>query len=221
MDASRRTARWTGVAYLALAAFGAVGFLIVRPLAVTDSGWASLGVALELGTVTTQAAAAVGFFALFRHDRPVAAFAIAGFGLANAVAILGSAAMLTTIVALGDDAAMTGGADAAPLLRLIADAFWTVGGVFFGLWLMPMGWFILATGRMPRVLGGILIIGGAGYLVSAVLTAALPGSAPVADMLSLPATAGELWMVGYLLSVGIRSAAPTEAATPASASATS
>ena len=129
--------------------------------------------------------------------------------------------MLTTIVALGDGAAMTSEADAAPLLRLISDAFWTVGGVFFGLWLVPMGWFILATGRMPRVLGGILIIGGAGYLVSAVLTAALPGSTPVADMLSLPATAGELWMVGYLLSVGIRSAAPTEAATPASASATS
>jgi len=38
MDASRRTARWTGVAYLALAVLGAVGFLIVRPLAVTDSG---------------------------------------------------------------------------------------------------------------------------------------------------------------------------------------
>ena len=60
---------------------------------------------------------------------------------------------------------------------------------------------------MPRILGWILVAGGAGYVVNAVLSAALPGTAAVvADLIVLPATVGELWMVGYLLIRGIRRA---------------
>ena len=77
----RRTARWTGGAYLALAVLGALGFLLVRPLTAESAGYARLGVALELGVVVAQSLAAVGFFALFRRDRPTEAYAVASFGI--------------------------------------------------------------------------------------------------------------------------------------------
>ena len=107
-----RTARFTGAAYLALAVFGLTGFLVIRrrlsvegdsaaTLAnlVEHSSLAHLGIALELLVVIAQAAAAVGFYALFRRDRPVAAYGVATFGMANAITILVSAALL--VVASG------------------------------------------------------------------------------------------------------------------------
>ena len=100
-----RTARWTGGAYLALAVLGGLGFLLVRPLATEALGYAQIGIALELGVVITQSLAAVGFFALYREDRPVAAYAVAAFGMGNALAVLGSAAMLTAALAISLDPA--------------------------------------------------------------------------------------------------------------------
>ena len=203
MNALRRTARWTGGAYLALAVLGALGFLLVRPLAAESAGYSRLGVALELGVVVAQSLAAVGFFALYRRDRPTEAYAVATFGIANAIAILGSAALLTAALAVPAESG--GDPGTVALLRTAADAFWTTGAVFFGLWLVPMGTFLLATRLMPRLLGVVLIAGGVGYVASAVISAALPEARGIADLVALPATVGELWMVGYLLTVGIRS----------------
>ncbi len=218
MSSPTRIARWTGVAYLALGVFGMLGFLIVRPILrvegdptatlsrLVELAWlAQLGIALELLIVIAQAATAVGFYALFRTDRPVAAFAVATFGMANATAVLASAAMLIT--ASGVAAAPVGDPAATVTLLLVAaDAFWSVGNVFFGLWLIPMGWYVLSTGRMPRPLGWILVVGGAGYVAGALLAAAAPGVPVIGDLLVMPATIGEFWMIGYLLIRGIRPA---------------
>ena len=87
--------------------------------------------------------------------------------------------------------------------------------MFFGLWLIPMGWFAIATGRMPKVLGWLLIVGGVGYVLSALLTP-VPELDVAVDALAYLATVGELWMIGYLLSVGIRRA-PLTASAPESA----
>jgi hypothetical protein len=56
---------------------------------------------------------------------------------------------------------------------------------------------------MPRALGWVLVIGGLGYLASTFAQVLLPGAAAVADLLTLPATVGELWMVAYLLVRGV------------------
>ncbi|MCP2635848.1 DUF4386 domain-containing protein [Microbacterium sp. HD4P20] len=228
MNDSLRVARWTGVAYLALALCGMAGFLILRPqlhdaddaagtLANLQSSpaLAHLGVGLELAVVAAQALAALGFYALFRHERPVAGFAVAIFGMANASAILASAAMLATAAQVAGDPSLAGAAavGVVALLYAVADSFWLMGGLFFGLWLIPMGSFVLSTGRMPRALGWALVAGGAGYVISTALQVVLP-STPVwlIDGLPLLATVGELWMVAYLLIRGIR---PARAATPA------
>jgi hypothetical protein len=227
-----RTARWTGAAYLSLAVSGMLGFLIIRPQLHADGNpaatlanlaaqpWlAQTGIALELLIVVAQAVAAVGFYALFRGDRPVTAYAVAAFGMANAIAILGSAATLVAAAELAVTPSPVGEqAAAVGLLYAVSGGLWTVGAVFFGLWLIPMGWFAVSTGRMPRVLGWILAGGGVAYVLSAFLTAAGSGvPTEVADAATIPATVGEFWMIGYLLVRGIRPSAASTASAPRAA----
>ena len=93
----------------------------------------------------------------------------------------------------------------------LSGAFWGVGALFFGLWLIPMGYLVLASRWMPRPLGWILIGGGVGYILSAFvvyLVPDAPGGLETA-LISL-ATVGEFWMIGYLLIKGVRG----EQATP-------
>ena len=58
---------------------------------------------LQLGIVLTQALAAVWFYRLFRSVDTFAAGLIAVFGMVNAAAILGSAAVLATALDVAHD----------------------------------------------------------------------------------------------------------------------
>ena len=49
-----------------------------------------------------------------------------------------------------------------------------LAGVFWGLWLIPLGRLIILSGFLPKFLGMSVIIGGLGYLVHVVATLALP-----------------------------------------------
>ncbi|TDB74287.1 DUF4386 family protein [Micromonospora sp. KC723] len=57
---------------------------------------------------------------------------------------------------------------------------------------------------MPRPLGQLLVVGGVGYALSALLGYLAPEVEVVVGVLTVPATVGELWMVGYLLVRGVR-----------------
>jgi hypothetical protein len=221
-----RTARTTGLLYLGLAVSGGLGFLLIRPrlfsagdpgatLAhlVENEALARAGIVLELLTVVTQALTAVWFYRLFRKADPLNAVGIAAFGLVNAIAVLTSAALLATAlqVALhpfGDTAATVG------VLYLISGNLWGVAALFFGLWLIPMGICALRSRWMPRPLGRLLVAGGAGYVLSALIAHLAPGARPVADALTYPASAGEFWMIGYLLLHGVRRHAVDTAPSP-------
>jgi hypothetical protein len=85
---------------------------------------------------------------------------------------------------------------------------WGVGSLFFGLWLIPMGYTIISSQRMPVWLGRVLILGGAGYLMSTFINY-MGVHGTWVGMLTIPATVGEFWMIGYLLIFGIRSESNT------------
>lgn len=211
-----RTARVTGLLYLGLAIAGGLGFLVVRSqLFVAGDPGATLanlveheslaraGVALELLTVLTQALVAVWFYRLFRTVDQVAAGAIAAFGLANAIAILISAALLGTAVDIAGDP-FGDAASSVQLAYLVSGALWSVGGIFFGLWLLPMAWCVLRSGWMPRPLGWIIMAGGVGYVIGSFVDYLVPGMSGLADVIAMPSAVGELWMVGFLLVRGVR-----------------
>ncbi len=223
MNDLKKTARITGMWYLGLAITGVFGFLLVRPsIYVPDDpaataqnlvereALARLGVALELGIAATQALAAVWFYKLFRSFNSLAAGSLAAFGFVNAITILGSAACIATAVGVASNAGLAPGGDVAAtsqLLHEISSNLWGVGALFFGLWLIPMGYVVITSGRMPKGLGWTLIVGGAGYILSAFLSNGLAGAPSwLVEGLTAPASIGEFWMIGYLLAVGIRPA---------------
>ncbi len=206
----RGTARTTGALYLGLAVAGMVGFLVLRPVLVDPDPATMLAnlrehevlarsrVASEMALVVLQVLAALWFFRLFRGVDAFAAAAIAVFGTLNSVALMGSAASLAT----GLEAAVGGndwGVATPQVMHGLSESFWGVGNLFFGLWLVPMGWCVLRSRTMPRPLGWLLVGGGAGYVLSGFATFLLPQASVLADVLVAPATVGELWMVGYLL----------------------
>ena len=41
--------------------------------------------------------------------------------------------------------------------------------IFWGLWLLPLGYLVFKSGYLPRILGILLIIGGFGYLIDVVI----------------------------------------------------
>ena len=215
-----RTARTTGLLYLGLAVTGVLGFQLVRgQIYIADdprgtlsnlvghASMARLGIVLELGIVLTQALAAVWFYRLFRSVDTFAAGLIAVFGMVNAVAILGSAAVLATALDVADDRslAVSGGAAATvQLLYVISGHLWGVAGLFFGLWLIPMGWLVLRSRWLPRPLGQVLMAGGVGYVLSTFVTYAFANADLVAGLLTVPSIIGEFWIVGYLILFGVR-----------------
>jgi Domain of unknown function (DUF4386) len=220
----RRTARRTGILYLALGITGMLGFLVIRPQIfvagdptatltnlLDSSALARTGLALEMALVLTQALAAVWFYKLFRSINATAAWSLATFGMVNAVAIMASAGFMATALSISGDSGLAPGGDAAATVQLMFEMSansWGMGALFFGLWLIPMGHIAATSGLMPVWLGRVLMAGGVGYVVSAFLTYGIADApAWLVEGLVIPATIGEFWMIGYLLFVGIRQTA--------------
>ena len=49
-----------------------------------------------------------------------------------------------------------------------------IAGIFWGLWLLPMGYLVFKSGFLPRWIGVLLIIGGFGYLIDSAIFFLLP-----------------------------------------------
>lgn len=213
-----RTARLTGIWYLLLAISGVLGFLIFHPqIFVSDDpqktlknlteleSTSRLRLLLEVFIIASQALAAVWFYKLFREIKAWAAFAIGSWGLINSVAIMISAISMSTAINIANFSTPSF-QEKVVLIQLLSDIIsnaWTIGGLFFGLWLIPMGYVVVASKCMPIWLGWTLIVGGIGYTLSTLLNC-LGFSHNLLNILTVPATVGEFWMIGYLLIYGIR-----------------
>lgn len=80
-----------------------------------------------------------------------------------------------------------------------------IASLFWGLWLLPFGWLVLRSGRLPRVLGLLLVLGGIGYVVQ-VFGGLVPGFSDSAliGYVRLPAAFGEIGSCLWLLVFGAR-----------------
>jgi Domain of unknown function (DUF4386) len=211
------SARITGVWYLMLAITGMVGFLILHPRIYVSGDpaktlsnltefdmLARMRLLFELLIVASQALAAVWFYKLFKDIHHEAAWALAAWGMMNAAAIMISAMAMGGAIEVASSAqALNEKVIMTQLFQQFIKHAWGVGSLFFGLWLIPMGYIVLSSQRMPLWLGRVLILGGAGYILSTFISYMGVNETWV-GMLTIPATVGEFWMIAYLLIFGIR-----------------
>lgn len=201
--------RITGLLYLGLAitglfifAFAKGNIYISGDPALTKSNMieketlARFGLAAELGLVIFQTLTAVWFYKIFSKVNSFAAGMVAVFGVVNAIAILISSTMWLGALNL---AIANEAVDKVYNLFTLHELIWVVSGLFFGLWLIPMGYLALNS-KMPRLLGWILITGGIGYILSTFIAVLFPNQKSLIEILPMIATVGEFWMIGYLLS---------------------
>ena len=212
----KAVARTAGFWYLMLAISGILGFLVFHSK-VFDADpqqtltnlteketTARIRLLLEIAIVVSQALTAVWFFRLFRNINDWAALATGIWGTVNAVVIMISAISMRAAIELAASSYEPGDKVATiDLLNRLISSSWAIGGLFFGLWLIPLGYVVSGSKRMPVWLGRTLMIGGVGYILSTVIhSAGFSGS--WVNGLTIPATIGEFWMIGYLLIFGIR-----------------
>jgi hypothetical protein len=213
-----KTARTTGVWYLMMAISGILGFMVFHSQIFVSGNpeqtltnlielesTARIRLLLEFAIVIFQAFTAVYFFKLFKDNYEWEAWTLGIWGMVNALIIMISAISIASAIGIAnsDISVMKDKVVLIQVFQTIISNAWGVGGLFFGLWLFPMGYIVIKTKRMPVWLGRVIILGGIGYLITTVIRyTGIDFS--FNRFLILPATIGEFWMIGYLLIFGIR-----------------
>jgi len=81
-----------------------------------------------------------------------------------------------------------------------------IASLFWGLWLAPLGYLIVVSRMIPRLLGYLLMLGSLGYVIDVFgqLMWSDYGRSALADYATLPAALGELGTCFWLLAVGAK-----------------
>ena len=243
MSSPKQLARIAGVLYLIVGVFGGFAIGYVTPLvyapgdALTTAGNVSANAGLVRASVLADLLQATVFvflamvlFAILKEvNRGVARAMVILVAIATAVMCLNEVFQIGALLVSGEGAYATGfgatGADTLVLLLMDLHHYgFLIAQIFFGLWLIPLGYLAYTSDLFPRALGVVLVVGGSAYLVDLTLAFVAPDiSRQVHGLLAIPPTIAEVWTVLYLLVKGVRSSDdPTAVArrtVPAAASA--
>src|SRR5205814_448845 len=100
------------------------------------------------------------------------------------------------IIVAGDAAATANNLRASETLFRVATL---VDEMLWGLWLFPLGALQLRSGFVPRVVGVLAIVAGAGYVLDFAISLVVPDAANSLSSVASLAQAGELATVVWLL----------------------
>src|SRR2546428_10673766 len=223
----KRLARIAGVLYLLVGIFGGFAEGFVEPKmyvagdaaatagnVVANTGLVRLGVVSELLGQTFFVFLALTLYVLLKHVHPgVARAMLVLVALAAGITCLNSVFLFEALrVATGAvDLSALGAAGSTAMVLLLLDAQHygiLVAQIFFGLWLVPLGYLAYKSGMFPRALGVVLIVAGASYLVDMLAAFLIPDfGAAIHPFLAAPPAIAEIWMLGYLLVFGVRTPA--------------
>ncbi len=228
VSSPKRLARIAGVFYLLVAIFGgfAEGFGDPRMYVAGDAAATAGNVLANPGLVRMIVTAhlvnaiffiltAMTLYILLQHvhksvARAMLVFVALAVGITTLNAVfqfegLQVATNSSYVAAFG-----AAGSNALVLLLLEIQHYGTLSAqVFFGLWLAPLGYLAYKSGLFPRALGVVLVMAAISYLVQLFAAFLAPdfGKQIHGFMTILPIIA-EVWMLGYLLVVGVRSVKP-------------
>lgn len=81
-----------------------------------------------------------------------------------------------------------------------------VNQIFFGMYLFPLGYMIIKSGLVPKILGYVLILGFIGDMIDFVVYFLFPNADSILlDNITIPADIGEISLCLWLLIMGVRS----------------
>lgn len=82
-----------------------------------------------------------------------------------------------------------------------------IAQLFFGLWLLPLGYLVFKSERFPKIIGILLIVGCFGYLTDFLIYFLCPeNSIALSEYITAPADLGEFSLCLYLLIKGVKGA---------------
>jgi hypothetical protein len=224
MNSPKRLARFAGVLYLLVGIFGGFAEGYVEPKmyvagnaaatagnVVANAGLVRMGVVADLLDGTVFVFLALTLYILLKHVRKSAARAMLTLvalaaGITCLAALFEFEGLRVATGAVNLAAFGTVGSNALVLLLLDAQHYGLlVAQIFFGLWLVPLGYLAYKSGMFPKALGVLLIVGGACYLADLLAAFLVPdlGNA-IHSYVTIPSAIAEIWMVGYLLVIGVK-----------------
>ena len=157
--------------------------------------------AADLVAFTCFLLVGIALYGLFKHVNRAAAVAMLTM---NAVSV--ALQSLNLVNHAGAVLAAQRGADelAVLFLDLHGVGYHLVAQVFFGGWLIPLGYLVVRSGMVPRPFGYALMIGGIGYLLGLVVELVAPGADSVILVLGMLGGISEVAFLGWLLVKGVR-----------------
>ncbi len=223
-NSNKKLGRIAGVLYLLVGIFGGFSEGFVDPKVyvagnaadtarnvVTNSELVRLGVVAHLLDGTFFVFLAMTLYVLLQHiNRSVARAMLILVALATGIICLNAVFQFEGL-RVANDGAYSGafgveGSNALVLLLLDIQHYGTlIAQVFFGLWLIPLGYLAYKSVLFPKWLGFLLIVGGACYLVDLLAAFLLPRfEQTIHTVVLIPSAISEISMVVYLLAVGVK-----------------
>ena len=224
MSSPKRLARIAGLLYLIVGIFG--GFAIAYVTAkvyvpgdaattagnvLANAGLVRMGVIADLLQATVFVFLAMTLSVLLKDVNQNAARAMVILvAIATTPMCLNEVFQFAAVLVATDRSyvAAFGAAGAHALVLLLLDIHhygFLIAQIFFGLWLVPLGYLAYTSGMFPKALGVVLIVGGVSYLVDMLAAFLVPDvGTHIHGFLAIPPTVAEIWMVGYLLVKGVK-----------------
>jgi len=212
MGSGNTDLKWAGWLYLALAIIAPFSLSYVPSVIAEASGTLAEKVAAHQQLTHLSMASEIFYqiievfivLALFKYFRNI------NLNLARQMLVLGLLPLpivflnelnLIGAISFATDSNMAAGLD-TQLKGSMAALFYDFHGtgivlasIFWGLWLIPLGRLVIISGKIPKFFGYSVMVGAAGYIISAAATLILPSLVTPGIIESLKFT-GSLLMLG-------------------------
>jgi hypothetical protein len=223
-NSPKRLARITGIFYLLVGIFGgfAEGFVDPKMYVannavatveniVANSALVRIGVVAHLLDAVFFVFTALALYILLQNvhksvARAMLVFVALAVGMISLNAVFQFEGLRVATDSYYATALGAVGSNALVLILLDIQHYGTLSAqVFFGLWLAPLGYLAIKSGLFPKALGVVLVAATVCYLVDLLAAFLVPdfGKQIHSFIVIVPAIA-EIWMVLYLLVVGVR-----------------
>src|SRR3989454_4902923 len=222
----KRLARIAGLLYLVVGVFGGFAVGYVSPMlyvpgdaaatvgkVLANADLVRIGVLADLLQATVFVFLAMTLYLLLaRVHRNVATAMVILVAIATTIMCLDKVFQFAALRVTTDPsyAAAFGIAGSNALVLLLLDIHnygYLIAQIFFGLWLVPLGYLAYTSKMFPRALGVVLIAAGISYVLDLLVAFVSPElSRTVHTYFAILPTIAEVWMLGYLLVFGVRSA---------------